>query len=46
MLLLLGTDSAFSFMEGLLTVLHDTVLFRDKKRWVLCLGLAGAAFFL
>ena len=46
MLFLLGIDSAFSFMEGFLTVLQDTKLFQDVDRWLLSLGVAFAAFLL
>lgn len=44
MLFLLGIDSAFSFIEGFLTVLQDSKLFHDKKRYVLTLGLSVSAF--
>lgn len=44
MLLLLGIDSAFSFMEGILAVLGDTVTFRNTAKWKLSLGLTFCAF--
>jgi len=37
-LFLLGIDSAFAFVESLVTVLQDTVFFKDTPRRVLLLG--------
>ncbi|KAL7526804.1 LOW QUALITY PROTEIN: hypothetical protein ACHAWF_001916, partial [Thalassiosira exigua] len=37
MLFLLGIDTAFAFLEGFLTVLHDTELLKNVPRKVLCL---------
>ena len=44
MLFLLGIDSAFSFMEGFLTVLKDTKLFANVDRKILSFGTALCAF--
>jgi SNF family Na+-dependent transporter len=44
MLFLLGIDSAFSFLEGFLTVLHDTELLKNVPRKVLCLVMSVCAF--
>ena len=33
-LFLLGIDSAFSLLEGLLTVVRDTVRFQDKSKFI------------
>ena len=46
MLFLLGLDSAFSFMEGFLTVLQDAKFFRNVDRRVLSLAIALVAFLL
>jgi SNF family Na+-dependent transporter len=46
MLFLLGIDSAFSFMEGFLTVAHDTKLLHNVDRKILSLGTAMLAFLL
>lgn len=46
MLFLLGIDSAFSFMEALLTVLNDTALFCDVDRKVASFCLTACAFLL
>ena len=46
MLFLLGIDSAFSFMEGFLTVLQDTKLCHNVNRKLLSLGIALLAFLL
>jgi hypothetical protein len=32
-LFLLGLDSAFAFMEGILTVTSDTEYFKDTPKW-------------
>jgi hypothetical protein len=37
-LMLLGMDSAFAFLEAFLTVLHDTVYFKDTPKQILLLG--------
>lgn len=34
-LFLLGIDSGFSLVEGFVTVLHDTYLFQNAKRWMI-----------
>ena len=44
MLFLLGIDSAFSFMEGFLTVLQDSLYFSKVNRKLLSLGITGCAF--
>ncbi|KAL7527182.1 hypothetical protein ACHAXR_002752, partial [Thalassiosira sp. AJA248-18] len=44
MLFLLGIDSAFSFMEGFLTVAQDTKLLHNVDRKKLSFGLAMLAF--
>lgn len=46
MLFLLGVDSAFSFMEGILTVLQDTKLLRNVNRKVLTFIITVVAFLL
>jgi len=33
-LVLLGIDSAFSILEGVITVLKDTTFFKDTPRWI------------
>jgi hypothetical protein len=37
-LMLLGMDSAFAFLEAFITVLHDTVYFKDTPKHILLLG--------
>lgn len=46
MLFLLGIDSAFSFMEGFLTVLGDTKAFSKVNRKLTSFVLATVAFLL
>lgn len=46
MLFMLGIDSAFSFMEAFLTVLHDTKLFHNVDRKRASLVLTACAFLL
>eukprot|EP00592_Proboscia_alata_P023477 CAMPEP_0194407786 /NCGR_PEP_ID=MMETSP0176-20130528/5758_1 /TAXON_ID=216777 /ORGANISM="Proboscia alata, Strain PI-D3" /LENGTH=625 /DNA_ID=CAMNT_0039207587 /DNA_START=80 /DNA_END=1960 /DNA_ORIENTATION=+ len=36
-LILLGLDSAFSILEGVVTVMGDTTFFKDKPKWVVTL---------
>ncbi len=46
MLFMLGIDSAFSFMEAFLTVLHDTKMFHNVDRKRASLVLTSSAFLL
>jgi SNF family Na+-dependent transporter len=46
MLFLLGIDSAFSFLEGFLTVLEDTKAFHSVSRKKASFALAFVAFLL
>ena len=43
-LFLLGIDSAFSFLEGFLTVARDTVYFQGTPKWKMTAGLCVVAF--
>jgi len=43
-LILLGIDSAFSILEGVITVLKDTTYFKDTAKWKVTLGAAVSGF--
>jgi len=45
-LILLGIDSAFSILEGVITVLKDTTFFKDTPKWKVTLGAATSGFLL
>jgi len=43
-LILLGIDSAFSILEGIVTVLKDTAYFKDTPKWMVTLGASTSGF--
>jgi solute carrier family 6 GABA transporter-like protein 1 len=45
-LFLLGLDSAFAFLEGILTVTSDTEYFKDTPKWKMSGGYCLISFFL
>lgn len=45
-LFLLGIDSAFSFLEGVVTCVHDTKGFEHTPKWMICLVFCITGFIL
>jgi len=43
-LILLGIDSAFSIVEGIVTVVHDTSYHKDRPKWMIVLGICVIGF--